>query len=167
MNSDPMQGLEARSVAADHAALKLWLRMLSCVNELEAEIRRRLRDAFGMSLPRFDYLAQLRRWPDGLKMSELSKHLMMSGGNVTMLTDELEREGFVVRAQSPRDRRAWIIRLTAPGRRRFDAMALAHERWILELFAGLDPAMLKQTYQHLGVLRQGIIQTRSETETSA
>jgi len=45
---------------------------------------------------------------DGLKMRELSRYLMVTGGNVTGLTDELEGEGLVQRVSSETDRRAWI-----------------------------------------------------------
>jgi len=150
-------GQEARAQGDDHAALKLWLRMLSCVTEIEAEIRGRLRERFGISLGRFDYLAQLHRHPDGLKMSELSRHLMVTGGNVTSLTDDLEHEGLVAREASPTDRRAWIVRLTPQGRRGFEAMAQEHEQWILELFASLDAATVQQLHQHLGALRMHVV----------
>ena len=110
-------GHEARASAADHAALKLWLRMLSCTTQIETEIRRRLRRGFGVTLARFDYMAQLHRRPEGLKMGELSSRLMVTGGNVTGLTDELQRDGLVLRATHPNDRRAWIVRLTPKGRR--------------------------------------------------
>ena len=122
----------------DHAVLKLWLRMLASTTQIEAEIRKRLRERFGISLARFDYMAQLYRYRDGLKMRVLSRYLMVTGGNVTGLTDELEREGVVQRSASPEDRRAWIVSLTPKGRRSFEAMAKEHEEWLLELFAGLD-----------------------------
>lgn len=157
MGAAPMTGLEARSLAEDHAALKLWLRMLSCVTDIESEIRRRLREHFDITLPRFDYLAQVHRWPDGLKMGALSQHLMVSGGNVTTLTDDLERDGWVVRVASANDKRAWIVRLTPAGRRKFDVMAREHERWIVELFEPLDPATLKLLHQHLGVVRHRLL----------
>lgn len=159
MSLAPLQGLEARARADDHTALKLWLRMLSCVNDIEGEIRRRLREHFGMTLPRFDYLAQLHRWPEGLTMSKLSSRLMVTGGNVTTLTDDLVRDGFVVREASPSDRRSWIVRMTPAGRRKFEAMAREHERWILELFAPLESGALKQVYRHLGVLRHQLVNT--------
>jgi DNA-binding MarR family transcriptional regulator len=143
--------------APDHATLKLWLRLLSCTTQIEAEIRRRLRARFGISLGRFDYLAALHRHPEGLKMSELSRHLMVTGGNVTGLTDELERDGLVVRHNSPTDRRAWILRMTDPGRRSFEAMAREHEQWVLELFGGLDDAARRQLHAHLGTLREHLI----------
>jgi len=146
-------GHEARAQTGDHATLKLWLRMLSCVTEIEAEIRRRLRERFGISLARFDYLAQLHRHRDGLKMRDLSRYLMITGGNVTALTDELERDGLVVREASPTDRRSWILRLTREGRRSFEAMAREHEQWILELFGGLDAKAVQQLHTQLGTLR--------------
>lgn len=146
-------GHETRAEGDDHAALKLWLRLLACTTQVEGEIRRRLRLRFGISLPRFDYLAQLYRQPEGLKMKDLSRQLMVTGGNVTGLTDELEREGLVERVGSPTDRRSWIVRLTDPGRSGFKAMAAEHERWVLELFAGLDARAVQQLHGHLGVLR--------------
>ena len=153
LDNNHQLGHEARAKSGDHAALKLWLRMLSCVTEIEAEIRRRLRERFGISLARFDYLAQLHRHKEGLKMRDLSRYLMVTGGNVTALTDELETDGLVVRESSPTDRRAWIVRLTPEGRRGFEAMANEHEQWILELFAALDTRALQQLHHHLGALR--------------
>jgi DNA-binding MarR family transcriptional regulator len=146
-------GHEARAVATDHAALKLWLRMLSCTTQIETEIRRRLRRGFGVTLARFDYLAQLYRRPEGLKMRELSSRLMVTGGNVTGLTDELQRDGLVLRASDATDRRAWIVRLTPMGRRSFEQMARAHEEWIVELFGGLDRGRIAQLHALLGALR--------------
>ena len=150
-------GYESRAQKGDHLALKLWLRMLSCTTEIEAEIRRRLRTRFGISLSRLDYLAQLHRHPEGLKMRDLSRCLMVTGGNVTGLTDDLERDGLVVRESSPSDRRSWIVRMTPEGRRSFERMAKEHEQWILELFAGLDAGTLRQLHEHLGELRVNVM----------
>lgn len=161
LNAADELGFEARSATGDHAALKLWLRMLSCTNQIEAEIRRRLRVQFDTSLPRFDYLAQLYREPEGLRMKELSSHLMVTGANVTGITDELERDGLVVRSSSPTDRRSWIVRLTPKGRSHFETMAQEHEQWILELFACLGSPALAQLYQQLGSLRVHVLDKQS------
>ena len=150
-------GHEARAGSGDHAVLKLWLRMLASTTQIETEIRKRLREHFGISLARFDYMAQLYRFRDGLKMRALSRYLMVTGGNVTGLTDELERDGIVVREASPGDRRAWIVRLTPAGRRGFEAMAREHEGWILELFAGVDARSVREMYGCLGALRVHLI----------
>ena len=150
-------GHEARAGHDDHAALKLWLRMLASTTHIEAEIRRRLRERFDISLARFDYMAQLYRYNDGLKMRELSRYLMVTGGNVTGLTDDLERDGLVSREAAPADRRAWILRLTPKGRRSFEAMAREHEAWILELLGGLDERTVQQLYTQLGALRVQLV----------
>lgn len=163
LNAADELGYEARSVQADHAALKLWLRMLACTTQIEDEIRRRLRVRFDTSLPRFDYMAQLYRQPDGLKMKELSSFLMVTGANVTGLTDELERDGLVLRTNSPTDRRAWIVTLTRKGRSQFETMAKEHEQWILELFSALDAGTLKQVYAQLGQLRVHLVQQQTST----
>lgn len=158
LNDADELGHEARSNGADHAALKLWLRMLACTTQIEDEIRRRLRTRFDISLPRFDYMAQLYRQPEGLKMSELSRYLMVTGGNVTGVTDELVREGLVSRKNNPADRRAWFVCLTDKGRATFEAMAQEHEQWILELFSGLPPDTVQQLYSQLGTLRVQLVQ---------
>ena len=150
-------GHEARVRDNDHAALKLWLRLLACTTQIEDEVRRRLRSGFNVSLARFDYLAQLYRH-GGLKMRDLSRYLMVTGGNITGLTDELEREGLVQREVSESDRRAFIVRLTPQGRETFEAMAKQHEQWIVELFDGVDPAIMQRLYKHLGELRVRVVE---------
>ena len=99
---DQAIGLEARSHHDDHLSLRLWLRLLACRSEIEKEIRARLRAHCGMTLARFDYLAQLHRHPGGLRMSALSRYLMVTGGNVTGLFDR-PRVAFDVWAKSDAD----------------------------------------------------------------
>lgn len=129
--------LASRLRQEHHQSLKLWLRMLSCTVRIENEIRTRLRAGFGITLPRFDLMAQLERHPEGLRMGELSKRMMVTGGNVTGITDQLEREGLVLRVPDPHDRRAWAVRLTPAGRSAFAEMAAVHERWIDEMLADI------------------------------
>ena len=149
-------GLEARVSKADHQSLRLWLRLLSSSTEIEAEIRRRMRSQFDMALAHFDYLAQLYRYPDGLSMRLLSRYLMVTGGNVTGLTDDMENEGFVSRAMSPGDRRSYTVKLTRQGRKMFEQVASVHETWVVELFAGhalavRHPAVDKPLHRGFGL----------------
>jgi DNA-binding MarR family transcriptional regulator len=147
-------GLEARAQAHDHLDVRVWLRLLALANQIEAQIRQRLRARFATTLSRFDYLAQLERHPDGLQMKRLSSYLMVTGGNVTGLTDELVKDGHVERTDDPQDRRSWRVRLTPAGRAHFAQMAAEHEGWLNELFAGLAPAEKDALYALLGRLRQ-------------
>ena len=68
----------------DHQAeLRLWLRLLTCTNLIETEIRRRLREEFNVTLPRFDLMAQLDKNPGGMTLGELSSRMMVSNGSMT------------------------------------------------------------------------------------
>jgi DNA-binding MarR family transcriptional regulator len=150
---DKAIGREARAAAHDHADVKLWLRLLSCCTQVEREIRARLRQRFDTTLPRFDYLAQLERHPQGLRMNTLSRYLMVTGGNVTGLTDQLVAEGLVARSEDAQDRRALIVKLTPAGRRQFLRMAQEHEDWLVEMFGGFDSTLKESLYDTLGRLR--------------
>jgi DNA-binding MarR family transcriptional regulator len=152
------QDPESRLHDDHHDALRLWLRLLTCTLLIERRIRARLRQRFAMTLPRFDLMAQLERNPQGLKMSELSRRLMVTGGNVTGLTDQLVTEGLVERQPVPNDRRAYAVRLTPDGKRAFDVMAAEHERWVIELVGGLDAAERERLYTLLGTLKVSVRQ---------
>jgi DNA-binding MarR family transcriptional regulator len=129
---------ETRADPSDHGAIRLWLRLLATHRLVETRTRRLLQERYGTTLPRFDLMAQLERFPRGLRMNELSKRMMVTGGNVTGITDLLEREGLVERVADAADRRAWRVRLTRAGRKAFAAMAAEHERWVVEAFAALS-----------------------------
>ncbi|MEM7259261.1 MAG: MarR family transcriptional regulator, partial [Pseudomonadota bacterium] len=115
--------------------LRLWLKLLKLSSGIEAELRRRLRDDHSTTLPRFDVLAALSRYRDGLKMSELSGYLKVSNGNVTGIVDRLTEEGLVLRETVPGDKRAQRARLTPKGQKAFNALAAKHESWIDECFS--------------------------------
>jgi len=166
---DAAIGHEGRAVATNHAAVKTWLRLLSCTTQIETEIRRRLRVHFDMTLPRFDYLAQLHRFreeqPQGLRMNALSRYLMVTGGNVTSLTDELEKSGHVTRQVDPEDRRSFRIALTTRGRRTFERVAEEHERWVVELLDGLSVDEGGQLHALLGHLRLSLTRRLEDDKT--
>src|SRR5688572_6224715 len=124
----------------DHKTeLRLWLRLLTCTTLIENEVRRRLRDNFDITLPRFDLLAQLERAPDGMTLGELSQRMMVSNGNITGLVDRLVAQRLILRRPSPTDRRVQIVSLTPEGRRFFRTMARDNADWIGQLFADLSP----------------------------
>lgn len=146
--------MEARGHSEHPEALRLWLRLLTCTQLIEKEVRTQLRMQFDTTLPRFDLMAQLERSPDGLKMNALSRRLMVTGGNVTGITDQLVREGLVERVDVEGDRRAYCIRLTASGRKAFDKMAREHEGWIVAAFETLSPRELASLHRLLGKVKQ-------------
>ena len=158
MRAEPASAIDAetRVSDADHASLRLWLRLFTCTTMIERVVRERLRERFDITLARFDLMAQLARSPDGMRMSELSRRLMVTGGNVTGLTDQLVAEGLVARRALAGDRRVCTVRLTARGRRQFDAMAAEHERWIVGLLGDLHADDRDGLHRLLGILKTAV-----------
>ena len=118
--------------------LRLWIRLLRASRTIEAELRERLKNEFDTTLPRFDVMAALYRAPEGMLMSDLSRFLLVSNGNVTGIVDRLVSEGLVTRARRNGDRRTSMVRLTEEGTKSFAAIAAAHESWVGELLGGVS-----------------------------
>ncbi|MHC1550401.1 MarR family winged helix-turn-helix transcriptional regulator [Phyllobacterium sp. K27] len=128
--------------------LRLWIRLLRASRTIENELRLRLKSAFDMTLPRFDVMAALNREPEGLLMSDLSRFLLVSNGNVTVIVDRLVTDGLVVRSSREGDRRTSIVRLTDTGLTLFRQIATEHEKWVGELLGGIGD----EDARHLAVM---------------
>jgi DNA-binding MarR family transcriptional regulator len=128
----------ARQESDGKTRLRLWIRLLRASRLIEGVARERLKTQFSATLPRFDVMAALYRKPEGMLMSEISRFLMVSNGNVTGIVDRLVSDGFVARAQRNGDRRTSFISLTRKGHAAFAEMAAAHERWVDELLGGIS-----------------------------
>ncbi len=126
------------------ARLRLWIRLLRASRMIEGVTRERFKNEFGATLPRFDVMAALYRKPEGMLMSEISRFLMVSNGNVTGIVDRLVADGLVARAQRNGDRRTSFITLTRKGRAAFAQMAAAHEAWIDELLGSMPVRDVEQ-----------------------
>ncbi|MEJ8838630.1 MarR family winged helix-turn-helix transcriptional regulator [Ramlibacter sp. AN1133] len=155
--------IEARAHSEHPEALRLWLRLLTCTQLVEKQVRTLLRERFDTTLPRFDLMAQLERTPAGLKMNELSRRMMVTGGNVTGITDQLVAEGQVERIDVEGDRRACRVRLTARGRKQFQEMARQHEGWIVDAFSGLNDKEIATLHKLLGKVKEHAGAGRQET----
>ncbi|SDS68090.1 transcriptional regulator, MarR family [Bradyrhizobium canariense] len=138
---------ETKAVEQPHEhgdELRLWLRLLTCTTLIEGEVRGRLRERFDVTLPRFDLMAQLDKAPEGMTLSDVSKRMMVSNGNVTGLVERLVESGHLDRRTSESDRRVQVIRLTKAGRIEFRRMAAEHETWIADIFSDLTPKDVRE-----------------------
>jgi DNA-binding MarR family transcriptional regulator len=156
MASAPLSAIVPEAGNKDR--LRLWIRLLRATHVVEAELRGRLKREFATTLPRFDVMAALYRERGGMLMSDLSRYLLVSNGNVTGIVDRLVTDGLIVRAQREGDRRTSIVKLTDAGMRLFERMAQAHEGWIAELLGGVEEEDARRLS---GMLRS----FRSEWET--
>jgi DNA-binding MarR family transcriptional regulator len=143
--------------------LRLWVRLLRAVRVVEVDLRRRLRAEFAETLPRFDVMAALARQKTGMTMTEVSRFLMVSNGNVTGIIDRLVAEGLVVRIADAQDRRATLVLLTPKGLRHFARIAEAHERWVNEILARFSD---EQSQALIGSLDALTAATRSGVKAS-
>ena len=137
------------SSPAAKTRLRLWIRMLRLTRAIEAELRENLRTEFTATLPRFDVMAALYRFPEGMILSELSRYLMVSNGNVTGIINRLVGDGLIERTLRDGDRRTSVVRLSDRGVRNFETMAAAHESWISEIFANLAPGEAERLAEQL------------------
>ena len=153
MVSTTLPAPTARQESDSKARLRLWIRLLRASRLIEGVARERLKSQFNATLPRFDVMAALYRKPDGMLMSEISRFLMVSNGNVTGIVDRLVSDGFVARAQRNGDRRTSFISLTRKGRAAFVDMAGAHERWVDELLSGVSARDAEQMSGKLKAFR--------------
>jgi DNA-binding MarR family transcriptional regulator len=125
---------------ASKQRLRLWVRLLRTARAIESELRERLRVEFATTLPQFDVMAALARKNTGMTMTELSRFLMVSNGNVTGIIDRLVADKLVLRRAPAEDRRAIIVRLTPKGASQFAQIAKVHEGWVDKLLSDLDSA---------------------------
>jgi DNA-binding MarR family transcriptional regulator len=155
---------KVEAVPASKQALRLWLRVFSCSNMIEQRMRHLLKDKFATTLPRFDFMAMLYRFDEGLSMGELSRWLMVSNGNVTGVADRLEKEGLIKREPSPTDRRSQIVTMTAKGRAAFEEWAGEHERWINDLFGELSATEVRQLIDLLAKAKDSVAHSEKKHE---
>lgn len=146
--------LEGRLKPSACHHLRTWLRYLSCGRLIENEIRSRLRREFNTTLPRYEVMAQLEQFPQGIKMSDLSRHMMVTNGNLTGIADQLVKEGLVQRVQLPRDRRSALLKLTSKGQKHLQAMSNAHNEWVCSVFGKLSEAQIDAMMSSLEELKK-------------
>jgi DNA-binding MarR family transcriptional regulator len=153
-----MQDYETDASEEDRLELRTWLRLLTCCNLIEREIRVRLREAAPVTLPQFELLSVLARAPDGLVMGDISRRLMVTNGNVTALVDRLVRDGLLSREVNPRDRRALVVRLNDKGWAVFNDLAPAYREWINDMLQGVPREDVEALYSLLAGLKQSVSQ---------
>ena len=163
MDNDLAAEIESMSGENGQQDLRVWLRLLACTSLIESRVRKGLREDFETTLPRFDLMAQLDRATGGLTMGELSRRLMVSNGNVTGLIDRLVTEGMVERRTDETDRRAQVVRLTARGKRAFDAITPVHQAWVADALSSLDAAEKTGLLELLAKLKSALTSDEAQT----
>jgi MarR family 2-MHQ and catechol resistance regulon transcriptional repressor len=118
-------------------ALDLWVKLARAyetMSQVAAEDIRR----YGLTQPQFGVIEALGHLGK-LTLGELSRKMLSSCGNITVVIDNLEEDGLVERLECPTDRRVTYVDLTAKGRRLFKGSFTQHARRIAEAASVLSP----------------------------
>ena len=134
--------------------LRLWVRLLSATRFIGSDLREKLGTRFGSTLPRFNVMAALYRRPEGMPISDLSRFLLVSSSNITVIVNRLVADGLVVKSTREGDFRASIVRLTGHGAKRFREIAAEHENWVAELLDEVDDEGARRMTDTLQSLRR-------------
>jgi MarR family 2-MHQ and catechol resistance regulon transcriptional repressor len=74
-----------------------------------------------------------------MSLSDIAQKVLTTGGNLTMVVGNLEKQGLARRQHCPEDRRVLIVVLTAKGKSVIKALFPQHAAAIVEFMSTLDP----------------------------
>ncbi|MFY0697645.1 MAG: MarR family transcriptional regulator [Balneola sp.] len=116
--------------------LNTFIKLMRATESINQRLCRHLSEA-NLTISQFGVLeALLHLGPQNQK--ELGQKLLKSGGNITLVIDNLEKSGFVSRKKDQNDRRALIVELTAQGKSFIEDFFPKHLDKISEEFSVLD-----------------------------
>lgn len=128
-------------------ALSMWVKLARATDML-AILSGKDIDRYGLTVPQFGVIETLGHLGP-MKVGGLCSKKLMSGGNMTVVIDNLEKLGLVERVKDPEDRRAIVITLTAAGEAKFKEMWPAHAHVVETL---VWSALSEEEIETLGVL---------------
>jgi MarR family 2-MHQ and catechol resistance regulon transcriptional repressor len=118
-------------------ALNAFINLTRASNSLQARLSAQV-EAQGLTVGQFGILeALLHLGP--MSQCTLGQKLLRSGGNVTLVIDNLEKHGLVRRERQTEDRRTIVIHLTPKGLRLIKRVIPGHAKMILKEMSQLEP----------------------------
>jgi len=118
-------------------ALLTYGRLMRAANTLRGVASRQL-DSTGLTLSQFAVLEALYH-VGPMSLSEVAKRILTTGGNLTMVAGNLEKQGLISRKVSPEDARVSVLSLTPKGKEMIDEIFPAHAIAITRSFDALSP----------------------------
>jgi len=118
-------------------ALNTWVKLARAFNSFYKKSTDNIRSS-GLTQPQFaviDVLGHL----GALKVGEICNKMLVSGGNMTLVLDNLEKSNLIERIHSKEDRRAIVVRLTANGEKLFSDIFPKHADHVYKLMSVLTP----------------------------
>ena len=129
-------GTEFQGTDAEIRALNAWIKMKRASNSLQTYINQSLENS-GVTITQFGTMEILFHLGP-LPQKTISKKMLCSPGNITLVIDNLEKAGFVERKGNPNDRRYHLIHLTKMGEKHLKRLLKGHVKNILTAFSTLS-----------------------------
>jgi MarR family 2-MHQ and catechol resistance regulon transcriptional repressor len=135
-------------------ALSLWVKLVRATSTFSHKTAENIR-SFGLTTPQFGVLETLGHLGP-MFMGELTKKQLMSGGNTTVVVNNLVKRGLVERLVCKEDRRAFYIQLTPKGKKLFKQIFPKHATYVAQTASVLSDAEQKALSVLLKKLGTGI-----------
>lgn len=137
--------------------LNAFIKLMRATETLNARLNRHLAES-DLTVSQFGVLEALYHLGP-LNQKALGEKLLKSGGNITLVIDNLEKCGFVQRKDNPEDRRSVLIHLTPKGKKFIDAFFPQHLKQIqkeFEVLTGKEKEELARICKKLGVKEEPV-----------
>ncbi len=119
-------------------ALSTWVKLARAYSSFDKKSSESIK-AFGLTQPQFAVIEVIGHLGP-LKVGEICTKMLVTGGNMTLVLDNIEKLGYIERVPSKDDRRAIHIQLTPAGRKLFDDIFLKHAENITRSMSNLSAA---------------------------
>lgn len=130
-------------------ALDLWTKLARAFTTFNKLTIKDI-SAYGLTQPQFAVLESIGHLGP-MTIGQLCKKMLVSGGNMTVVLDNLQREGLIERITNKDDRRSVEVRLSAEGKKLFNDIFPKHASYVASIAKVLTPdeqrdlaAMLKK-----------------------
>jgi MarR family 2-MHQ and catechol resistance regulon transcriptional repressor len=142
-----------RGNANEIEALDVYIKLMRSSASVLSQVTPRLQKA-GLTFSQFGVLEALYHLGP-LCQKEIGDKLVQSGGNITMVVNNLERQGLVVRLRDEVDRRYIVVHLTWRGTQRIQELFPEHLKDIVDCFKVLSTKEMSQLNQILRKVGKG------------
>jgi MarR family 2-MHQ and catechol resistance regulon transcriptional repressor len=116
-------------------ALSTWVKLARAFSSFNKKSSNHIR-TFGLTQAQFSVIEVLGHLGP-LKIGEICSKMLVSGGNMTVVLDNIEKLGYIERIHSREDRRAIVVQLTPAGRELFEKIFKVHAEYITKLMSVL------------------------------
>jgi MarR family 2-MHQ and catechol resistance regulon transcriptional repressor len=135
-------GTHYKGSRKDINALNSYIKLIRAAESLSSKINLQLSES-GLTESQFGVLDALYHLGP-MKQKELGKKILKSGGNITMVINNLEKSGMVQRKKGEKDKRQFIINLTSNGKKTIQDLLPQFTKKIKKHFEILSKEELKE-----------------------